>query len=126
MSGSNLPPGCRASDIPGNRPEDAAQEAAEEWVLEHFAKEGLTPDEYKRAAVIGASVVVAERIMLKPHVREVTDAQHLIACINAVLQQEVTTIQNHGSEWTEDELDYRNGCVANLRDAIAALKRACW
>ncbi len=36
MGGFNLPPGCDVSDIPGNRPEDAAAEAFEEALCSRF------------------------------------------------------------------------------------------
>lgn len=36
MTGFNLPPGCNVSDIPGNRPEDLAEEAFWETVDERF------------------------------------------------------------------------------------------
>lgn len=36
MTGFNLPPGCNVSDIPGNRPEDLAAEAAYEALCEEL------------------------------------------------------------------------------------------
>lgn len=38
MSGFNLPPGCRVSDIPGNTPADLAAEAAAEFVSGELMK----------------------------------------------------------------------------------------
>lgn len=37
MSGFNLPPGCSASDIPGNRPEDGAEETLAEAMAEAWS-----------------------------------------------------------------------------------------
>lgn len=36
MTGFNMPPGCNPSDIPGNRPEDLAAEAAYEKICEEL------------------------------------------------------------------------------------------
>ena len=46
MPDFNMPPGVRASDIPGNRPEDEAEEAFWIELDEKFEKE---QPEYKRA-----------------------------------------------------------------------------
>jgi hypothetical protein len=65
MVSSNLPPGVRESDIPGNRPEDLGWEMFEEWGFEEFRKSGLDPDECRRAVLIGIAGVKAEKEMLK-------------------------------------------------------------
>lgn len=49
MSGFNLPPGCSVSDIPGNRPEDLAEEAF--WEALADKADGLDlPDGWYRSA----------------------------------------------------------------------------
>lgn len=70
MSGFNLPPGCSVSDLPGNRPEDAAWEAAEEWALEELSKACLSLSEYRRAVLIGIAAVNAERKEINEAVNE--------------------------------------------------------
>ncbi len=47
MTGWNLPPGCSVRDIPGNRPEDEAQEALLDELYEQIAKHlgGASADE---------------------------------------------------------------------------------
>lgn len=41
MTGSNLPPGCESWHIPGNRPEDALEEAFWEALAEFIEKDGI-------------------------------------------------------------------------------------
>jgi hypothetical protein len=41
MTGYNLPPGCNTSDIPGNRPEDAAEEAFWDAFTARCEEEGI-------------------------------------------------------------------------------------
>lgn len=40
MTGFNLPPGCNVSDIPGNRPEDTAEEAFWDALTERCKEAG--------------------------------------------------------------------------------------
>ena len=61
MAGSNLPPGCNVSDIPGNSPEDAALEDAEERLMNACTHQGLTPAEYGVVQKIGITVVLEMR-----------------------------------------------------------------
>ena len=42
---SNLPPGCRVSDIPGNRPEDLAAEAKYDTIYDELEKLGYDCNE---------------------------------------------------------------------------------
>ena len=73
MGGSNLPPGCRTSDIPGNRPEDFAWEAFMEWADEKFGE--LCIEEARRAVLIGIAAVKAERTEVNEFVKDcVADA----------------------------------------------------
>lgn len=65
MTGSNLPPGCSLSDIPGNRPEDFAIVEAEEKLMDICATEHLTPDEYMIVAKIGIIAVKEARDLHK-------------------------------------------------------------
>jgi hypothetical protein len=58
---SNLPPGCRVSDIPGNGPEDGAAEAAADWAIEQLTEAKLNPGEFRRAVLVGIAAVLAER-----------------------------------------------------------------
>lgn len=58
---SNLPPGCRESDIPGNRPEDVEFESAMEKAEEILYNAKLTPDELVIAAEGGVAFVLATR-----------------------------------------------------------------
>jgi hypothetical protein len=41
MAGWNLPPGCSISDIPGNRPEDEAEEALYDAIYEAYGCDSL-------------------------------------------------------------------------------------
>ena len=54
---SNLPPGVTESMLPGNRPEDIAQEAAEEKLLDALSFENLSPHEYEIVREMGLSAV---------------------------------------------------------------------
>lgn len=45
--GWDLPPGCRISDIPGNRPEELAEEAKMDAVYAVLAKHGMDDDSDK-------------------------------------------------------------------------------
>ncbi|MFA4972952.1 MAG: hypothetical protein WC683_10080 [bacterium] len=56
---SNLPPGVTDGMLPGNRPEDGAREALEEWALLELCS--LKSDEFKRAILIGKAAIEAER-----------------------------------------------------------------
>lgn len=58
---SNLPPGVRECDIPGNRPEDGEREAMEEWAIQELIDSDLTVDECSRAIKIGIAAIKAER-----------------------------------------------------------------
>lgn len=58
MSTSNMPPGCREADIPGNRAEDAAWEAFLEWANDEMLH--LTIEEAERAVLIGVAAIKAE------------------------------------------------------------------
>lgn len=57
---SNFPPGCSANDIPGNRPEDEAWERVVDWFIEYSSETDLTPEEIKRAVLMGIAAVKAE------------------------------------------------------------------
>lgn len=62
---SNLPPGCSINDIPGNRPEDIAQENAENRLLDRLAWASLEPEEYEIVLRAGLAAVKAHRILSK-------------------------------------------------------------
>jgi hypothetical protein len=53
---SNLPPGVSVSMLPGNRPEDIAQEAAEEKLLDVLSIENLSSLEYEIVGEMGLAV----------------------------------------------------------------------
>lgn len=67
---SNLPPGVSVSMLPGNRPEDIAQEAAEEKLLDALSVENLSPPEYEIVGEVGLSAVKVFRKCLAEEVRE--------------------------------------------------------
>ena len=67
---SNLPPGVTVSMLPGNRPEDIAQEAAEEKLLDALSFENLSPLEYEIVGEVGLSAVKVFRKCLAEEVRE--------------------------------------------------------
>jgi hypothetical protein len=52
MTGWNMPPGCNVSDIPGNRPEDQAEEAFYEWVFDVIGGRMSEGDTDKLAEVL--------------------------------------------------------------------------
>lgn len=76
---SNLPPGVTVGMIPGNRPEDAAWEAAEEWALEKLSEANLSLDEYRRAILIGIAAVVAERDEIEAIIKDVRADERMVA-----------------------------------------------
>ena len=58
MSGSNLPPGCNVSDIPGNEPHDHFAEKFEEDLCEKFPEVGkLVDSENDREQRLYATIV---------------------------------------------------------------------
>ena len=65
---SNLPPGCTESMIPGNRPEDMAWEAAEEWAMDYLNDAKLSIEEYRRAILVGVAAIIAEREAIDEYV----------------------------------------------------------
>ena len=67
---SNLPPGVTVSMLPGNRPEDIAQEAAEEKLLDALSVENFSPSEYEIVREMGLSAVKVFRKCLAEEVRE--------------------------------------------------------
>jgi len=67
---SNLPPGVSGSMLPGNRPEDIAQEAAEEKLLDALSVEELSPLEYEIVSEVGLSAVRVFRKFAAEEVRE--------------------------------------------------------
>ena len=67
---SNLPPGVTVSMLPGNRPEDIAQEAAEEKLLDALSLENLSPHEYEIVRELGLGAVRVFRKCLAEEVRE--------------------------------------------------------
>ena len=67
---SNLPPGVSVSMLPGNRPEDIAQEAAEEKLLDSLSVENLSPCEYEIVGEVGLSAVKVFRKCLTEELRE--------------------------------------------------------
>jgi hypothetical protein len=67
---SNLPPGVSVSMLPGNRPEDIVQEAAEEKLLDVLSVENLSPSEYEIVREVGINAVKVFRECLVPEVRE--------------------------------------------------------
>ena len=59
--GSNLPPGCRESDIPGNKPEDGKWDAIIDWFLAECEKRGFYPEDGELAIKLGlAAITVAQ------------------------------------------------------------------
>ena len=56
---SNIPPGCSAGSIPGNRAEDVAEDKFWDWAMEHLAD--LDISERRRAVLIGKAAVLAEQ-----------------------------------------------------------------
>lgn len=61
---SNLPPGCRVSDIPGNRPEDFKAEAIGDMIYDALEKAGYKTDTKradKAVELIHALIIQAER-----------------------------------------------------------------
>lgn len=64
MTGWNLPPGCSTSDLPGNRPEDLAAEAAMEWADEQLAR--LSPDQIR--------IVIETGLAALPKIQEAINA----------------------------------------------------
>ena len=67
---SNLPPGVTVSMIPGNRPEDIAQDAAEEKLLDSLSVENLSPCEYEIVREVGLTAVKVFRKFVAEEVRE--------------------------------------------------------
>jgi len=61
MTGFNMPPGCSPQDIPGNRPEDGTWEEAWDWACARIDQEGLTPEEFRRAILVGVAAIKAEQ-----------------------------------------------------------------
>lgn len=59
------------SMLPGNRPEDIAQEAPEEKLLDALSLEDLSPCEYEIVGQVGLSAVRVFRKGLKEEVREI-------------------------------------------------------
>lgn len=53
MYGSNLPPGVTESMIPGNRPEDLAEEEFVDWMLDRFYEEKFDIDDMYDVIEIG-------------------------------------------------------------------------
>lgn len=76
---SNLPPGVRATDIPGNRPEDSKREQCEEWVLDALAH--LTEDEVRRAVLMGIAALKAERFEIDTLIRKAVDEEQMVTGI---------------------------------------------
>ena len=73
MSGSNLPPGCRISDIPGNRPEDERYEAELTDAIEYIEKANPEPGEMMLIAKLGVAALQS----IREHTKErVVDARH--------------------------------------------------
>jgi hypothetical protein len=71
---SNLPPGVTASMLPGNRPEDIAQEAAEVKLLDVLSVENLSPCEYEIVREVGLSTVKLFRKCLAEEVLEIRNS----------------------------------------------------
>ena len=67
---SNLPPGVRECDIPGNRPEDGLWEAFTDWAVEQLCNSGLTIEESRRAVIVGIAAVKAEREAIETQIKD--------------------------------------------------------
>ena len=65
MTGFNLPPGCRVSDIPGNSDEDAAWEEFNEWAMDKFCDSKLSVEECKKAVLAGIEKTETAQVDLR-------------------------------------------------------------
>uniref|UniRef100_A0A6M3JI10 Uncharacterized protein n=1 Tax=viral metagenome TaxID=1070528 RepID=A0A6M3JI10_9ZZZZ len=108
---SNLPPGCKVSDIPGNSPEDKKYKIATDKLLDELNKNDISPTEFEIAAKIG---ILSVREM-RDRVREQV-TKHLLS------NNEYIDQLKHEIEVLRDELITKNKTIKELQGEIACLR----